>query len=329
MVYPYKEIESKFLKIWEKTQPYKFELDSEKIPYTIDNPPRYASGALHVGHAVHYTHIDFVARYKRLRGYNVAFPLCFDCNGIPVEEKVERNLGITRKDIPRSKFVKLCKEFADKNIDNMINQFMRLGCSMDSSIYYRTDDETYRKLTQISFIKLYKSELIYKGTRPVNWCTRCMTALADAEIQYKTRETMLNYINFKSSENDVTIATTRPELLSTCQLVGVSPNDDKNIHLVGKTIVTPIYGREVKVVADDNIDKNFGTGVVMICSIGDKDDLDWITRYNLNYEIIINEEGRLTEHAGKYKDMKIIDARNEIIKDLKEKSYLVKQEKTE
>lgn len=329
MKYDQKAIEKKWQKKWKEEKIYCFDFNSSKKPYVIDNPPRYASGALHVGHAVHYTHIDFAARYKRMCGYNVLFPLCFDVNGIPIEERVERNLKITRKDIDRHKFIKLCTEFAENNIGEMTRQFEILGESMDDTVYYQTNAEYYRKLTQISFIKLYEKGLIYKGEHPINWCPRCMTALADAEVVYEKRETKLNYIKFKKEDGYVTIATTRPELLSACQLVAINPNDNRAKELIGKKLKTPIFERVVEVVEDSKVDPNFGTGIVMICSIGDKDDLEWIYRYKLEIEKGIDEEGKMTEICGKYAGMKIEDARKKIIEDMKKEGFLVKQENLE
>jgi len=183
--YDQKAFEKKWQKKWQDSKIYHFDFKSKKDPYSIDVPPRYASGPLHAGHAVHYTHIDFAARYKRMCGYNVFFP---------IEERVERQLGITRKDIDRHRFTKLCSEFANKNIKTMTDQFAILGESMDPSIYYQTDAEYYRRLTQISFIELFDKKLIYKGKFPVNWCPRCMTAMADAEVTYTDRKTKLNTI---------------------------------------------------------------------------------------------------------------------------------------
>ncbi|MCK5458634.1 MAG: class I tRNA ligase family protein, partial [Thermoplasmatales archaeon] len=159
--YDQKSLEEKWQKQWQEKKIYHFDFNSKKKSYSIDVPPRYASGPLHAGHAVHYTHIDFAARYKRMRGYNVFFPLCFDVNGIPIEERVERQLNITRKDIDRHKFIKLCSDFAEKNIATMTDQFIRLGESMDPSIFYQTNAEYYRRITQISFIELYNKDLIY------------------------------------------------------------------------------------------------------------------------------------------------------------------------
>lgn len=326
--YDWRVSEPKWQAKWKEWGIYRFDPKSEAEVFSIDNPPRYASGALHLGHAYGYTVIDFAARYKRLRGYNVFFPLCFDVNGTPVEVRVEKVMGIKASDVPRQEFIRMCSEFAEKYIAEMTRQFELLGESMDPSIYYQTDAEYYRRLTQISFIRMFKKGLVYKGHFPVNWCTRCGTALADAEVNYEARSTKLNYIVFKDSASgeDVLIATTRPELLCTCLLVAVNPEDASKAHLLGRELVTPVYGRKVKVVADPKVDPTFGTGTVMICSIGDKDDLEWIMKYDLPLEKGIDESGRMTPLAGKYAGMTVVDARKAIIEDMKQAGLLVKQE---
>ncbi len=326
-----KALEKKWQDFWEFEKIYHFDFDSNKPTYSIDNPPRYASGPLHVGHAVHYTHIDFAARYKRMCGYNIFFPLCFDVNGMPIEVNVEKKYNIKMVEYDRHKFIKLCHEFAEANIDEMTRQFKILGECMDPSIYYQTDAEYYRRLTQISFIKLYKKDLIYKGERPINWCPRCGTALADAEVEYRDRKTKFNYIKFKMSDTDedIIIATTRPELLCTCHMVALHPDDPRIDTHAGKLIKTPIYEKEVRIHPDDSVDPSFGTGIVMVCSIGDKDDIEWIYRYDLPFEKGIDAYGRLTNIAGKYAGMEIMDARAAIIKDMKEQGLLIKQEDLE
>ena len=344
LIYDQKALEKRWQKKWQNMEIYHFDFDSKKEPYTIDVPPRYASGPLHAGHAVHYTHIDFAARYKRMRGYNVFFPLCFDVNGIPIEERVERKMNITRKDIDRHEFIKLCSEFAEKNIKTMTEQFIRLGESMDPTIYYQTNADYYRRITQISFIKLYKKGYIYKGEFPVNWCPRCMTAMADAEVTYADRMTTLNTIKFYFIKDQpdqilkyhgvgkdgngtyVEIATTRPEMLPSCQIVAVHPTDERAPWLVGQILRVPLFDKEVKIVEDDSVDPAFGSGIVMICTIGDKEDLNWVFKYKLPIEMSIDEEGKMTEICGKYQGMKLEIARKKVIEDLKKQNILIKQE---
>ncbi len=342
--YNQKQIETNWQKKWKENKVYHFDFDSNKKPYSIDVPPRYASGPLHAGHAVHYTHIDFAARYKRMKGYNVFFPLCFDVNGIPIEERVERKLNITRKDIDRHEFIKLCSDFAEKNIETMTNQFTILGESMDPTIYYQTNAEYYRRITQISFIELYHKGYIYKGKFPVNWCPRCMTAMADAEVVYTDRTTKLNTIKFYFSKDQpeqllkfhsigkdkngpyIEIATTRPEMLPSCQIVAVHPNDERAPWLIDQTVKVPSTNKVVKIVEDESVDPDFGTGIVMICTVGDKEDLNWVFKYKLDLEMSIDEEGKMTEICGKYKGLKIEDARKAVIKDLDKEGILIKQE---
>ena len=341
--YDQRSIEKKWQKKWQKMKIHHFDFDSTKKPYSIDVPPRYASGPLHAGHAVHYTHIDFAARYKRMRGFNVFFPLCFDVNGIPIEERVERQLNITRKDIDRHEFTKLCSEFAEKNIKTMTDQFIILGESMDSSIYYQTNAEYYRRLTQISFIELYDKDLIYKGKFPVNWCPRCMTAMADAEVTYADRTTKLNTIKFYFVKDQseqllnyhgigkdgkgiyVEIATTRPEMLPSCQIVAVHPKDERAPWLVDQMLTVPLFNKKVNIVEDDVVDPEFGSGIVMICTVGDKEDLNWVFKYKLPIEMSIDEEGCMTDICGKYKGMKIEDARGNVIEDLQKNNLLIEQ----
>ncbi len=342
--YDQKKIEKKWQQRWKDMNIYHFDFESDKKPYSIDVPPRYASGPLHAGHAVHYTHIDFAARYHRMQGYNVFFPLCFDVNGIPIEERVERQRNITRKDIDRHAFTKLCSEFAEKNIKLMTEQFYLLGESMDPSIYYQTDAEYYRRITQISFIELFNKDLIYKGEFPVNWCPRCMTAMADAEVTYKDNKTKLNTIKFHFTKDQsdqiksyhgigkdekgtyIEIATTRPEMLSSCQIVAVHPSDERAPWLVDQTVTVPIFDKEVTIVEDEAVDPEFGTGLVMICTVGDKEDLNWVFKYHLPLDMSIDEEGRMTEICGKYAKMKIKDARAAIIDDMKSSDLLISQQ---
>lgn len=325
--YDWRESEPKWQAKWKEWEIHRFDPKSKREVFSIDNPPRYASGALHLGHAYGYTVIDFAARYKRLRGFNVFFPLCFDVNGTPVEVRVEKVKGVKASEVPRQEFIRMCSEFAEKYISEMTRQFELLGESMDPSIYYRTDAEYYRRLTQVSFIRMFKKGLVYKGHFPINWCTRCGTALADAEVNYEPRKTKLNYIKFHESGSgrEVMIATTRPELLCTCLLVAVHPEDASKAELVGKELITPVFDRKVKVVTDPKVDPEFGTGTVMICSIGDKDDLEWIMKYNLPLDKGIDESGKMTELCGKYAGMTVVDARKAVIEDMKSAGLLVKQ----
>lgn len=313
--------------MWKDEEIYRFDHESDKPVFSIDNPPRYTSGSLHLGHATGYSISDFAARFKRMRGHNVFFPLCFDVNGTPIEVKVEKKHNITKLDLPRNEYRKLCSEYANGFIEEMTHDFEMLGESMDPSIYYQTDAPYYRRITQLSFVNLFNRGLVYKGNFPVNWCPRCMTALADAEVEYRDNVTKLNFIKFgiAGTKDYAMIATTRPELICTCQVVAVHPEDEEKKHLVGKELVTPIYNKKVKVIADEKVDPEYGTGYVMICTIGDKDDLEWVMKYHLPMEKGIDEAGKMTELAGKYAGMKVADARAAVIADLKKDGTLVEQ----
>ena len=326
--YDWRESEPKWQAKWKEWEIHRFDPSSDKEIFSIDTPPRFASGNLHLGHAYGYTAIDFAARYKRIRGYNVFFPLCFDVNGTPVEVRVERVKGIKASDVPRQDFIRMCHEFAENYIGEMTRQFEMLGESMDPSIYYQTDAEYYRRLTQVSFVRMYEKGLVYKGHFPVNWCTRCGTALADAEVDYEHRMTKLNYIRFRDAETgeEVPIATTRPELLCTCLLVAVHPDDQAKSSLVGRELVTPVFDRRVKVISDPKVDPDFGTGIVMICSIGDKNDLEWIMKYGLQLEKGIDESGRMTSVAGEFEGMTVTEARDRVIENMRTVGLLTKQE---
>ena len=320
-------VEKRWQKMWKDEEIYRFDPKSDKPAFSIDNPPRYTSGPLHLGHATGYSLIDFAARYRRMKGHNVFFPLCFDVNGTPIEVRVEKKHNITKLDLPRAEYRKLCSEYANSFIDEMTHHFEILGESMDPSTYYQTDAPYYRRITQLSFVELFNRGLVYKGDFPVNWCPRCMTALADAEVDHKDNVTKLNFIKFGIDGEDghVMIATTRPELLCTCKVVAIHPDDKEKQHLVGKQLVTPIYGRKINVIADPKVDPEYGTGNVMICTIGDKDDLEWSMKYHLEMEKGIDEMGKMTQLAGKYAGMGVKDARAAIIEDLKDSGILVKQ----
>ena len=327
MNYEPKKIESKWQDFWENEKIYRFDKNSNKEIYSIDNPPRYASGALHLGHATHYTHIDFIARYKRMRGYNVFFPLCFDVNGMPIEVNVEKTHNIRMRDVDRQKFIELCEEFANSKIDTMKLQFKILGESMDPSIYYQTDSPEYRRITQLTFLDAVEKGMVYRGKHPVNWCPRCGTAIAESEIVYVNSKTDLYYIRFDSDAGDIVIATTRPELIPACLFIAYNPADRRYEGYENKRARIPIFNREVPIIADDLVDMDFGTGMEMVCSIGDRNDLKLIKKHNFEIITSIDEQGRLTDIAGEFSGMPAHEARKEIVKRLRSENRIVKVEK--
>ncbi len=327
--YNFKEIEEKWQKEWEEKHLYYFDRsDTKKPTYSIDTPPPYPSGELHVGNALNFTYIDFVARYKRMRGFNVLFPQGWDCHGLPTEVRVEKETGKKKSEYKPEEFIELCRKYTLKWIEPMKKALMKLGCSIDWSTEYRTIDPEYWKKTQLSFIKLYKKGLIYQGEHPVNWCPRCETAIAEAEVEYVEVDRPLYYFNFDIEVGSkITIASTRPELLGACVGVAVHPDDERYKNLVGKNAIVPLYSYKVPIIADPDVDPKFGTGAVMICTFGDKTDVKWRAKYKLPMRIIINEKGMMNEKAGKeLVGLPVHEARKKIVKILKDKGYLIKVE---
>ncbi|MGC8646287.1 MAG: valine--tRNA ligase [Thermoplasmata archaeon] len=327
MNYEPKVIEGKWQDYWEKENIYRWNPERLKDTFSIDNPPRYASGALHLGHATHYTHIDIIARYKRMRGFNVFFPLCFDVNGMPIEVNVEKEKNVKMKDIDRKTFNKWCSEYAESKIGIMTNQFKILGESMDPSIYYQTDSDEYRKITQMTFLEMVEKGLVYRGMHPVNWCPRCSTAIAESEIEYVERDTNIYYIKFDlENGSHTTIATTRPELLPACLFLSYNPNDERYSEFNKTRAYVPLFNRKVPIIPDETVDPSFGTGIEMVCSIGDKNDLKLIKKHSFNIIKSIDEDGRLTDLAGKFSGMKIDEARKAIVQELKNEKRILKIE---
>jgi len=281
-----------------------------------------------MGTALNWTYMDIVARYKRMRGFNVFFPQGWDCHGLPTEVQVEKRYKIKKADLPPEKFRELCVKLTLDNITHMKEEMNSLGFSIDWNTEYRTMDPEYFKKTQISFVRLYKKGLIYRGEHPVNWCPRCETAIADAEVEYEDREATLSYIDFELTDGKkVTIATTRPEFLPACVVVAVHPNDKRFKGLVGKRIKVPPYEQEVEIIADPDVDPEFGTGVVMVCTFGDKTDVRWVKRHKLPVVKLLDERGRLTEAAGKYKGLGVEEGKQAILEDLKKAGLVKNQEK--
>lgn len=319
--YDSNEIEVKWQDTWDMSM-YHFDWKDESRPqYIIDTPPPYPTGNFHIGNSLNWCYIDFVARYKRMQGFNVMFPQGWDCHGLPTEVKVEEIHGITKNQIPRTEFRKLCEEMTVGNIEKMRATMLRLGFSTDWSNEFITMDPDYYVKTQRSFVKMQDMGRVYQSEHPVNWCPRCETAIAFAEVEYDARDTKLNFLHFDKLE----IATTRPELLAACVAVAINPDDERYNENIGQTVKVPLFGHEVKVIGDKDVDPAFGTGVVMICTFGDKQDVRWWVEHDLPLRKAIDKNGRITEIAGKYAGMTIPECKEAIIEDLKKEGYLYDQ----
>ncbi|WP_456478018.1 valine--tRNA ligase [Geoglobus ahangari] len=323
--YHAQKVEEKWVEKW-KDEMYYFDWNSEKPHFIIDTPPPYPTGTFHIGNALNWCYIDFIARYKRMKGYEVMFPQGWDCHGLPTEVKVEEMYGIKKSDVPREKFRELCVKFTEENIEKMRRTMRRLGFSIDWSKEYITMYPEYYRKTQVSFVRMYNKGLIYRGEHPVIHCPRCETTIALAEIEYKSGKTKLNYIKF---DDDVIIATTRPELIPACVAVAVHPEDERYRDVVGKVVRVPGTGHEVKVIADDEVDPEYGTGMVMICTFGDRQDVRWWKKHKLELRDVLTRDGRLNEKAGKYRGLTIPEAREKILEDLKREGRLLRQEEVD
>ncbi|OKY78142.1 MAG: Valyl-tRNA synthetase [Candidatus Methanohalarchaeum thermophilum] len=321
--------ESKWYDEWNENSIYEFDRSSDSKKYVIDTPPPYPTGDFHAGNALNWCYIDFVARYKRMRGYDVMFPQGWDCHGLPTEVKVEEIKGITKNDVDRSKFREYCKQLTHKNIGKMKETMGNLGFSVDWSQEYITMDPDYWSKTQLSFVEMYKNDEIYQRNHPVNWCPRCETAIAYAEVEHEKRKTKLNYLDFSLDNGSIEIATTRPELLPACGAVAVHPEDDRFKKYIGKKAKVPLFDQEVDIISDEDVDPEFGTGAVMVCTFGDKQDVEWWNKYDLPLRQAISPQGKLTDLADEYKGLKTDEAKEQIIQDLEEKDYLVDQEEIE
>jgi valyl-tRNA synthetase len=323
------QIEEKWQKKWEEMGVYRFDWEDKTRPvYSIDTPPPYPSGDFHMGNVLNWTYFDMVARYKRMRGYNVLFPQGWDCHGLPTEVETEEEYGIKKTEMPPAEFIKLCKKFVNKYIAIMKKAVTRLGCSIDWTTEYKTMDPDYWRRTQLSFILLHKKGMIYQGTHPINWCPSCETAIADAEVEHETREGTLHYVKFRLEDNEyLLIATTRPELLPACVTVAVHPNDQRYQKYIGKEINVPVANRKVKIIPEDLVDPKFGTGVVMICTYGDKADVKCVAKHHLPVIICIDEKGKMNQNAGKYAGLTIQEAKKAVATDLEKEGLIEKTEK--
>ncbi len=331
--YNAKEAEKKWQDYWEKNKIYKFDKKSKKPIYSIDTPPPYASaGHLHVGHALHYTQFEVIARYRRMKGFNVYFPPGFDNNGLPTEKYVEEKYNISKAKTTKAEFRKLCRKESVK-VEKLYADkvFKALGHSYDWSLLYTTIDPESQKVAQKSFLDLVKQKDAYRREEPTLWCTNHQTALAQAEIEDLTRNTKLSYIYFKlkGSKEKITIATTRPEFLPACVGIFVHPKDKRYKKLVGKKAIVPLFGQEVKIMKDEKVDPKFGSGIVMICTFGDTTDIEWWKKHKLDLKICITKEGKLNSLAKGYEGLTIEEGKSRIIEDLDEKGLLIKQEDIE
>ncbi len=328
-------MEEELLRLWESEGLYRSSLDPEdpREVIVIDTPPPYPSGKWHVGGAAHYVQIDMIGRYFRLKGYNVVLPFYADRNGLPVEVQVEKTYGVVAHEMARTpegreRFLQLCREFLDRVEGEIVEIWRRLGCSFD---YWRdgTDSPAYREMTQATFIELWKKGLIYEAERPVRWCPRCRTTLAEAEIEEKEEEDYIYYVKYRLKDDgrDLIVATTRPELIAGCAALAYHPEDERYKGLAGKKAIAPIYGHEVAIVEHPSVDPNFGTGLMMVCSYGDERDVQLFMELGLKPRVVIGEDGRMLPEAGPLAGLPVREARKRMAEILEREGLLVKKER--
>ena len=326
--YDFRVSEKKWQDYWQEKDIYAFEKDSPKQTYAIDTPPPTVNGKIHMGHLSSYMHIESMARHHRMKGENVYFPFGFDDNGLPTERYVEKTHKVRAYEMPRQDFINLCLDTTKELEKEFASLYKSAGFSCNLKKTYSSISPNTQKISQKSFLDLYKKGYIYHAESPALWCTECRTAVAQSELEDKDIESTFNYIKFYiAGTNDfVVVATTRPEMLPACDCVFINPNDEKNKYLLGKNLVVPHFGFEVPVLTDELVDMEKGSGIVMCCTFGDTVDKEWQRKHNLPIKEAFNNAGRMNDIAGEFAGMKIIQARQAIIEKLKEEDLLIKQD---
>lgn len=331
-VYNPKTVEDKWAKFWLDKNLFHADADSERPAFSMVIPPPNITGSLHIGHALNNTLQDVLARYKRMKGFNVLWLPGTDHAGIATQNVVERmlaNEGTDRHKIGREKFIERVWKWKEESGGTIINQLKRLGASCDWSRLRFTMDDGLSKAVKEVFVRLYNEGLIYRGDYIINWCPRCHTALSDLEVETEEIDGNLYFIDYpvKGSKKKITVATTRPETMLGDTAVAVNPEDKRYKSLIGKTIILPLIEREIPIIADSTVDMEFGTGAVKITPSHDFNDFETAKRHKIPYVKVMDLEGRMNENAGAYKGMDRFACRKKVIEDLKELGLLQKIEK--
>ncbi len=328
--YDPKSIEDRLYQNWEENKYFHAKVDKSKKPFTIVMPPPNITGQLHMGHALDNTMQDILIRYKRMQGYNALWQPGTDHASISTEVKVIESLkaqGIDKKDLGREGFLEKVWEWKEEYGGKIVKQLKKMGSSADWDRERFTMDEGCSRAVQEVFIKLYEKGLIYKGSRIVNWCPVCKTSISDAEVEHEEQDGFFWHINYPvkgEAGRFVEIATTRPETLLGDTAVAVNPEDERYQDIIGKTLVLPLVGREIPVVADHYVDKEFGTGCVKITPAHDPNDFEVGKRHNLPEINVLNDDATINKNGGKYQGMDRYEARKQMVKELEEQGLLVK-----
>ncbi len=331
--YEPQEVEGRIYEMWEKAGCFKAHRDPDKKAFTIAMPPPNVTGQLHMGHAMDCTLQDILIRFKRMEGYSALWIPGSDHAGIATQAKVEESLreneGLSRYDLGREKFLERVWDWKAKYGERIVKQQKKMGVSCDWDRARFTMDEGLSKAVRHVFVNLYNKGLIYKGSRIINWCPHCVTALSDVEVEYQDKPGNLWHIRYPiAGETDrwVIVATTRPETMLGDTGVAVNPNDERYTDIVGKKCILPLVGREMPIVADEYVDVEFGTGCVKMTPAHDPNDFEVGLRHNLETIRVLDDNGKVVEGYGKYSGMDRYEARKAIVADLEEQGYLVKVE---
>ena len=329
--YDPQEAEERWMKHWEAQKTYAFDPENTEKPlYAIDTPPPTVSGKMHMGHAFGNSQQDFMARFKRMSGFNVLQPFGTDDNGLPTQLLIQKLKKVRAKDMSRKDFTALCLKTLKEELRPKYTQdWKRLGISCDFNVKYTTINEHSQKVSQESFLDLYKKDLAYRKKAPAMVCPQCKTSIAQVELEDLEREATLYHVKVDVEGKEVTFATTRPELMMACIALSVHPDDERYKDLVGKKATIPGSNVNVPVIVDDLTKMEFGSGVVYWCPYGDTKDLDFVAKHpELEVKNIMNPDGVLNEKAGKYQGMKSEEAKKAVVQDWKDVGAIVKEEKT-
>jgi len=331
--YSAKDSEKKWQQYWQEQGINAFQDDLPKEQtFVIDTPPPTVSGLLHMGHVFSYCQADFVARYQRMSGKDVFYPMGFDDNGLPTERLVEKVIkkkaGVYEHENGKGSFVEKCREVVEEAEKEFESLFNSIALSVDWNQKYQSISPESQKISQASFIDLFNKGLVEKKQEPVFWDISDRTALAQADLEDKEKEGAMHYIDFSvaGSEEKIQIMTTRPELLGACVAVMVNPDDEKYKHLHGKDIITPVFGAKVKLIADDLVQTDKGTGAVMCCTFGDETDIKWWRKHNLDLKIVIARDGKIDGLPLKQYRKKVIEdlQKEDVLKNIEPIKHSVK-----
>jgi valyl-tRNA synthetase len=320
-------VEEKWMKKWEKDKTYKFNENLVDNIYSIDTPPPTVSGKMHMGHAFGNSQQDFIARYKRMKGFNVLQPFGTDDNGLPTQTLIQKLKNVNAKKMGRKKFIEFCLKILKEELrPRYVLDWKRLGVSCDYDVSYTTINKHCMGLSQKSFIEFYENGKAHREEAAAIWCPKCQTAISQVELEDKQISSSFHDIIFKVDGKDLVIATTRPELLPACVAVFFHPDDKKYKKLEGKMAKVPLFNFEVPILPDERADPEKGSGIVMCCTFGDSTDVEWQKAYKLPIKTALNKDGTMSSLAGKYEGLKLKEARTKIVQDLKENNLLVKSE---